>query len=240
MSLGRRLPGAEVAERSLRSLERAAMSELRRRLEAVDDPYLAALSAASAMQQHTDNGRVTTAEAGRYEVRDAVAVVPAGQGAAEPLRAAMAELLNRSIGLAADRAREYLYAIILRQLTPDEARILAALADGAPYPVLDVTERTNLGGAGRTVLRNASTVGKAAGVTLLDQAPHYVTRLVGLGLADIEGEIGSLETQYEILMTDNVVRAAEASVKRARFVRRSLRISTLGAQFWQACDPAGH
>jgi hypothetical protein len=61
----------------------------------------------------------------------------------------MAQLLNRSIGFGRQRAEEYLDAIILRQLTPDEVRILAALSSGSPFPLIDVAERTNLGGAGR-------------------------------------------------------------------------------------------
>nr|WP_246257017.1 Abi-alpha family protein [Amycolatopsis anabasis] len=223
-SLSKRLPGIDTAERGLRQLERTVLGELKKRLDEVDDPYLVALSAASTMHP---NG----AEPGK----DAVAVV----GAPEPLRAAMGELLNRSIGFGREQSREYLFAIILRQLTPDEARILSALSDGAPFPLIDVAERNALGGAGRFVLRNASTVGKSAGVSLLDQVPSYVTRLLGLGLADVDEEVPALETQYEILLTDDTVREAENSVKRAKFVRRSVRVSRLGAQFWAACDPAG-
>lgn len=236
LSLTRRLPGAEVAERGLREVERQLLTELRHRLEQVDDPYLAALSAASATRTTALNARPANAQPGGVEVGNPVAVVPARD--TEPLRAAMAELLQRSIGFGRDRAREYLYAIILRQLTPDEARILSALSDGSPHPVLDVIERTSLGGAGRVVLRNASTVGKAAGVSLLEEVPSYVTRLLGLGLAELEEEVASLATQYEILATDETVRAAERSVKRARFARRTVRVSPLGRQFWQACDPA--
>lgn len=236
LAIGRRLPGADVAERGLQSIERVALTELRRRLDDVDDPYHAALSQASAMT-HTENGRGQDPVTVRATT--IVPSVPSSLGQVEPLRAAMAELLNQSIGFGRDRARDYLYAVILRQLTPDEARILSALADGAPFPAIDVTERSALGGTGRVVLRNASTVGKSAGVSLLDHVPSYVTRLVGLGLADLGEEAAGLDTQYEILMTDETVRAAEESVKRARFVRRTVHISRLGIHFWRACDPTG-
>jgi len=224
-ALGRKLPGVETAERGVREVERQLLTELRRRLDEVDDPYHAALTAASAMNRPA-------------AVEATVTLVPARDNHGEPLRAAMAELLNHSIGFGRDRAREYFYAIILRQLTPDEARILSALSDGSPFPALDVVERTGLGGNGRVVLRNASTVGKAAGVSLPDQVPGYVTRLIGLGLVDLDEEVPSLETQYEILLTDETVREAEKHVKRAKFVRRTIHVSRLGAQFWQACDPA--
>jgi hypothetical protein len=228
-SFGKRLPGVGTAGRGIRQVERQLLGELRRRLDEVDDPYHVALTAASTMNLPATNG---------FESSSAITVVPARDGHGEPLRAAMAELLNRSIGFGRKKAEEYLYAIILRHLTPDEARILSALSGGSPFPLLDVAERISLGGAGRVVLRNASTVGKVAGVSLLDQVPSYLTRLIGLGLADIDEQARSLETQYEILMTDETVRQAENSVKRVKFVRRTVRISRLGAQFWEACDPA--
>ncbi|RJQ85986.1 Abi-alpha family protein [Amycolatopsis panacis] len=226
--LTRKLPGIDTAERGLRQVERGLLSELRRRLDEVDDPYHAALAAASAMNRSDSAGRVVEAS---------VMLVPSRERT-EPLRAAMAELLNHSIGFGRDRAREYLYAIILRQLTPDEARILAALSDGSPFPAVDVAERTGIGGTGRTVLRNASTVGKAAGVALPDQVPAYMTRLIGLGLVDLDEEVPALETQYEILLTDETVRAAEEQVKRCKVIRRTVHISRFGAQFWHACDPS--
>nr|WP_020669880.1 Abi-alpha family protein [Amycolatopsis nigrescens] len=221
-SLSKRIPGAEAAERGLRQVEKQVLGELRRRLDEVDDPYLAALTS----QSHDNDSGTSTA--------GSALVV----GEVEPLRAAMAELLNRSVEFTRERAREYLYALILRQLTPDEARILAALADGSPYPVIDVAERSGLG-VGQVVLRNASTVGKAAGVTLVEHTPGYLTRLIGFGLADLGDELPGLETQYEILLTDETVRAAESTVKRAKFLRGSVRLSRLGAQFWLACDPTG-
>ena len=225
-ALGPKQPRVETAERGVREVERPLLTQLRRRLDEVDDPYHAALTAASAMNRAAVPREAT------------VTLVPVRDNHAEPLRAAMAELLNHSIGFGRERAREYFYAIILRQLTPDEARILSALSDGSPFPALDVVERTGLGGNGRVVLRNASTVGKAAGVSLPDQVPGYVTRLIGLGLVDLDEEVPSLETQYEILMTDETVREAEKHVRRAKFVRRTIHVSRLGAQFWQACDPS--
>lgn len=234
-SVGKHLPGVHAAERGLRSAERLALTELHRRLDLVDDPYRAALGEASAMTRHGTNGsrESTSAES------DATGALALESGATErePLRAAMAELLNHSIGFGTDRAREYLYAMLLRQLTPDEARIVASLADGSTYPAVDVVERTGLRGGGRVILRNASTVGKSAGVSLPEAVPAYLTRLAGLGLVHVDEEATEMETQYEILLTDSTVRDAQDSVKRPRTVRRSVHLSTLGARFWAACDP---
>lgn len=235
-SVGKRLPGVHAAERGLRSAERAMLTELHRRLDEVDDPYRAALSQASAMTRHSGNGKSAQGAAASRDIANTVTVVPA-EANDEPLRAAMAELLNHSIGFGADRAREYLYALILRQLTPDEARILAALSDGSPFPSVDVAERSALGGTGRVLLRNASTVGKSAGVSLLDAVPAYLTRLIGLGLVETDEEAPAMATQYEILLTDATVRAAEESANRPRVIRHTVHLSAMGAEFWRACDP---
>lgn len=211
VSLGRRLPGVDNATEGLRVIERQVLSTLRKRLDEVDDPYVVALSAASGTEPDGAGPLVVTAE---------------------PLRAAMKELLDRSVTFDRERAREYLYVTVLRQLTPDEARILAVLARGGAYPAADV-----VGKGERILLRNASTVGNAAGVTLLDEVPSYLTRLAGLGLIDITGAESALSSQYEILATDELVRAASAAAKRVRLVRRTVRVSRFGARFWAACDP---
>ena len=212
ISLTRRLPGVGNAGEGLCLVEHQLLSTLRRRLDEVDDPYVVALSAAST--EHTANGSGSLVVAG------------------EPLRTAMKELLDRSIGFDHERAREYLYATVLRQLTPDEARIIAVLADGQPYPAVDVVARGN-----RVLLRNASTVGAAAGVTLPDEVPSYLTRLAGLGLVEISDELPELSSQYEILATDEVVRVATEGARRVKLVRNTVRLSRFGARFWAACDP---
>lgn len=143
----------------------------------------------------------------------------------------MKELLDSSADADRQQALDELYGAVLRRLTADEARILAVLANGDPFPVVDVVTRQ------ATPLRNASTVGEAAGVTLRDEVPSYLARLIGLGLLERDGERAELGPQYEILATDELVRAAAATGRRARLVRGTVRISPFGARFWAACDP---
>lgn len=173
---------------------------------------------------------------------DGVTLVRPVNGQVEPLRAGMAELLNRSANADAARAIEYLHSTILRHLVPDEARILAALADGTPRPAVDVVVRTTLGGVQGIVLRNASSVGKHAGVAAPEYVPAYLTRLYRMGMVDIGDEDPALADEYDILLTDQLVRDAEERARQARkgaarIVRRTVAISDLGGRFWQASDP---
>jgi hypothetical protein len=156
---------------------------------------------------------------------------------AEPLRVVMAELLERSVTDTRAESEEYLFASVLRQLLPDEARIIAALADGSAHAVVDVETR-----AGWTVLANASSVGRTAGVTLPGNVPVYLGRLLGFGLVELGAADSALSLHYELLLTDETVRAAEARAKesgRPRHIRRSVRLSELGKRFWAACEPGG-
>jgi Abortive infection alpha len=163
---------------------------------------------------------------------------PSALPAASPpdrIRREMANLLDTSTD--ETRAREHLYATVLAQLAPDEARILSVLADGTPFPVLDLTARSAFGRSGRVLLRGASTVGKAAGVALPGHVPAYVTRLHALGLVEISDEDRSLDTQYDVLGTDETVVEAAGRASRTGFTRRTLRITDLGADLWRACAP---
>lgn len=221
-SLRKHLPGIDTAGKRWHSFEQKALGELRRRLESSSDPYLATITQSGRAARHgTDIPAMTTTES------------------SEPLRKGMAELLNRSADLDHVGARDYLYTLVLRQLAPDEARILSVLSDGSPFPLIDVIERNKLGKPDEVVLRNASTIGEAAGVSLVDHVPGYVTRLIAFGLADVGAAAPSLSTQYEILLADDSVRTASRSVRRAGIRRQTVRISRFGLSFWQACDPAG-
>ncbi|HEX4222240.1 MAG TPA: Abi-alpha family protein [Pseudonocardiaceae bacterium] len=226
----RALPGGELVEEQARRWERAAVREIRRRLEPADTTpgFAWRPFGSSALDPKVDRTAI-----GDHEL---VTLVRPMNGHAEPLRAGMAELLNRSANSNAQASREFLYTAILRQLVPDEARIIAALADGAPRPLIHVAVRTAIGATSHTVLANASTVGKNAGVASPELVPTYVTRLYQLGLADIGEEDPDLGDQYDILLTDPTVRAAAAEAKRPRFLRHTVRISALGRMFWAECD----
>ncbi|HWN33339.1 MAG TPA: Abi-alpha family protein [Pseudonocardia sp.] len=149
------------------------------------------------------------------------------------------ELLGASIDADTAGSRDELYRSLLLRLVPDEARILAELAGGAPYPLVHVQSRAN---GGRTVLSNASTVGRAAGVQVTDAVSTYVAHLRTLGLAEEGPSDDSLSVQYDILLGEPGVRSAEEEARvtgrlGVRVIRRTLRISSLGRELWRACRP---
>ena len=157
------------------------------------------------------------------------------QGESPP--ALMAALLERSLGQDTEASRRDVHLSILRQLVPDEARILAALAEGARAPLVHVLPRAG----GDRILENASLIGRTAALTLPSMTPAYVTHLRALGLVETGPEDPEDKQGYEMLMADRAVRAAmkegELSKLPARVVRRTVVLSARGRELWEACRP---
>ena len=217
--LARRLPGGAALQREVQRFQDAALNEVRRILDVPE----------GGVQSVT-----------REEAR-AMLLVQNSHGP-EPLRDAMSELLERSVETNRSTSREYLFGTIMSQLVPDEARILAALSDGSPFAVIDVVGKHLGRSATRTVLANASTVGRSSGVANPENVPTYLSRLHNLGLVEFGAPDDSIAMQFDILAADPAVQAAEASVEArglgsARQVRKTVTMSALGKQFWAASDP---
>ncbi len=221
--LARQLPGAHAVEREAQRLQNVAAREVRRLLEIPPTPLAVTVPSED---EHRAITLIQTAEPGRA-----------------PLRNAMGELLERSVTGTRTSSRDYLYATIISQLVPDEARILAALADGTRYAAGDLVTRGRGRNGQRTVVANASTVGRAVGVGTPDNVPTYLTRLRNFGLVDFGPEDESLGTQYDILGADDTVRrprdaAGSARSTAMRLVRKTVAISSFGRDFWSASDPS--
>jgi hypothetical protein len=150
----------------------------------------------------------------------------------------LGSLLERALFYSPDDSRHALYRALLEALVPDEARILAALSDGSAYPVIHIAEPTGTGG-NVTVLANASTVGRVAGVSVPTYTPLYLTRMLQLGLVAIGPEGPStMANDYEILLADDEVNIAQAKARRgirgARVIKRTVSITALGRELWEA------
>jgi hypothetical protein len=224
LRVARRVPVVDAVEQQAQRLRRTAAAQLVKLLEiSPGNPPPA---------PRTEDYRLRTPDAGAD---------------LEPLRTAMTELLERSTDPDRTRSRDYLFATLVSQLVPDEARILAQLATGGTYAVVDVVAKQLGRSPSRTVLSNMSTVGAAAGLSAPANTPTYVTRLHSLGLVDIApaGESADrIADQFDRLGADVDVRRARTEIERSRggsakVVRHTLRLSALGREFWSACAPSG-
>jgi len=154
-------------------------------------------------------------------------------------RVLMAALLSRSLQADTEAGRRDFYVSLLTQLLPDEARIIAALAEGTPAPLVHVLRRAN----GEPVLENASIIGRTAALTIPSLTPSYVTRLRSLGLVEVGPEDPEQRLDYELLLADRAIRdalkAGEMGKVPAKLQRRTLRLSPRGRGLWEAARPTG-
>lgn len=216
----RRIPGGDFAERQLERVEARIVQRLKARLDAADQSMQASVFAIS---------------------------VPARQRGTAP-GGRPGNLLRRLLERSQEprtkqQAEAEYFTQLLREMVPDEARILAALSDSVSYPVIDVLTASRFSIVARPVVECVSSVGKSAGVQAPDLAPDYVRHLRRLGLVDIVSQQTSDEQQYQILETDSEVRravdAAHKGGQRAQILRRSIRMSAVGGRLWSACKISG-
>jgi hypothetical protein len=220
--IAKQLPGVTVVEQQAQRLRQAAAGELTRLL---DGPQ----------------GFFTS---GSPEDQRVMMLVQNAGTDPEPLRTAMSELLDRSVGESGGQGREYLFGTIVSQLVPDEARILAALSLDTPVAAVDVVAKQVGRSTTRVVLANVSTVGSGAGVAVPENTATYLARLHGFGLIEFGPAGDDLNDQFAALNGDAAVTAAKARIERdklgsAKVVRKRVTLSALGREFWSACAPRG-
>lgn len=148
----------------------------------------------------------------------------------------LADLLARAGQQSTSDAESAVLEALVDDLVPDEARIIAALAARGWSPLVHVEARrpddVHLG------LRNASLIGRQAGVALARLTPLYVTRLLERGLVRLTPARDGVADDYEVLLADpdvlDAVRAAGRGPLGARVVRNGIELSVLGQDLW-AC-----
>jgi len=221
----RRLPGADLAQEQLRKAEKAVFATLKDRMD-----------------------RATGANGAEH---DATATPPPRRPRVErtymlplpqPPSRMFADLLQMAVDQTKPQAYDHLFAAILRELVPDEARIIAALSDGSRHAIIQLHSGTLMGSAQSRslVMGNVNAIAKTAGAMLHESGHYYVSRLRRLGLIDIGPEDPQLLVQYQLLENSSEVRQTIASIEskprqRARITRETLRLSVMGQQLWKAC-----
>jgi len=214
-----KLPGGAIVQEQIDKVEKRVLGELKARLDRL--------------------------EGGSEQTVQVVAFSMETQGAHTPTRDLRepAEMLRELLAISSEQSKEQAelayYSSLLRNLLPDEARILSAVSDGGVYPLITLVALSKLGIQSHVVLENTCSVGRAAGVQLPEMTRGYIQRLMAAGLVETGPEDYALTTKYEILETDDVLRKLvsqmKASGQRSQIKRRVLKISELGRNLWEAC-----
>lgn len=211
----RRLPGGSFIKEQMDRVEHLALGELKQRLDRLEQTPSVSVLAVAVSNPHRERGD------------DAPGML-------------LRHLQQQSGEQNREQAVDAYYSALLRNMVPDEVRILAALSDGSSYPMIHLQATSGLGLAATPVIEYVSTVGRAAGVLAVELTPLYVRQLAAWGLTESEPEDMAQRVAYEILETDDNVRRAvnriESRGERSRVIRRCLRISDYGLALWNRCQ----
>lgn len=212
-ALIRRLPGVAQAEQVLGQVERLVTQTLAERVaDGMTEVQHAARSSLARIDDPADHRPP-----------------PPGQ--------VLADLLSRGMDQSSREANAEALVRIVDQLVPDEAKILASLA-GRPAALTDVEVRSGLGRDVEVVLSAQTNLGQAAGLRSRALAASYVRHLLELGLVEVGPEDETLGVDYELIEAGHDVRSTIAALEEGRrrphAVRRTLRLSPLGALLWQS------
>jgi abortive infection alpha-like protein len=153
------------------------------------------------------------------------------------------------------------FLAILRQLTPDEVRLISQFQHDGPYPLLTVGARYKFGGPLSTELRHFSRLGLLAGCEQVARVPLYIDNLCRLGLTELRPvRIADDTRMFRALEDSAEVKAAIARVEArqppplasakqdhagrdddgnqvvADLQRKALYVTSFGRQFYEACE----
>lgn len=163
-------------------------------------------------------------------------VEPVEPDPADRLRRSGEDLLRRSRDVWEDDSRHPAFAGILRDLAPDEARILVLLLKDGPQPSVDVVKSSVLGLRGtRMVARGLTMIGPRASVRYDYVVPQYLNNLTRLGLVWQSSEPVHDLLRYQVVEAQPDVIDAVRSVRGARIQRRSIHLTPFGQDFARAC-----
>ncbi len=164
----------------------------------------------------------------------------AGQN--DELRDMFANLLSTSMDLDTASSAHPAFVEIIKQLSPDEARILKYLAKDykVAVPMLDV-RRIKAGEDGYiTLIRNFTLLGQLAGCDHSYLVQSYVDNLCRLEICIAPESYIIDESFYEPLENDATIRSIVEDATKVegittKFHRHLLEVTTFGRQFIHAC-----
>lgn len=209
------VPGGTYLREQIHGVESAALSRLKERLEQMDN-------------------------AGSSQVYSTVTAASGSNTAALSLADRYQLLMDRSMNQTPESALEAFYQQLLQELVPDEARLLNVATGGHRIAISHLELSTRKGPAGRA-LAYLSRAGNEAGVMRNELTPLYLQHLQSMGLLDLGPEDSESGNKYEMLENESIVRKTMDKIGKdrtykAKLVRESLVLSSLGEAFLAACN----
>lgn len=147
------------------------------------------------------------------------------------------ELLRRSTQLD-DPDEHPAMAMIMREMSPDEARIVRFLGETGPHAVIDVIAHNPMTRKRREMVHNYSLVGREAGCIRPANAPIYLDNLSRLGIVAIRPYRLRSQRNYDLLTCQPEVqdiRKPEGRLVRLKVVHKGIELSDFGKELFRNC-----
>ena len=153
-----------------------------------------------------------------------------------------ANLLAASMDRLTSNSAHPSFVEILKQLTPDEAKILKYFTHQIPFPILRIRrEQTGAQRGGTDLYPYFSTLGEQSGCEHPSNTPAYLDNLTRLGLIQIpEIYEYTAPNVYNVLENHPIVLHLKESVEKQKdadikIIRRGVIVTQLGKQFISIC-----
>ncbi|MGN5098250.1 DUF4393 domain-containing protein [Aeromonas veronii] len=161
------------------------------------------------------------------------------------LREMYANLVAASMNVITTNEAHPAFVDIIKQLTPDEARILKLFTTQSTFPLLDVNKLVTVHGHSGTghirMLHNFSLIGIKANCERPNDAPIYIDNLCRLGLAEVLSGIKLFSSKlYEELESSDEINQIklthrETSPDSIQIVRGGIKLTEFGNRFCKIC-----
>jgi len=163
-------------------------------------------------------------------------------GHEESLRDMYANLLAAAMDKSTATGAHPAFVEIIKQLTSDEAKLIAYLMEPLPFPLVTVRiEDHDYQKGGFDFSMNVSLLGEKAGLEVCPLVPSYLDNLSRLGLIFIQNDFsyidGNLYTELENSEKVRLIQQPELLEPGQGFKlrRRAVQITNLGKQFGKVC-----
>lgn len=156
----------------------------------------------------------------------------------------LSELYANLLATSMDKATAYRahpgFVDMIKNMSPDEARIMQFLAVSGDQPLVDIKVIVNEQGHFRTPHRHVSLIGIKAGCEHPSLSANYLDNLARLGLIAIPDRYLTLDALYEEIENFPQIKQIREDLGRQKEVRVELErlkveVTDLGKQFIRAC-----
>jgi hypothetical protein len=157
------------------------------------------------------------------------------------LRELYANLLAASLDKQTATIAHPAFVEVIKQLSPDEARLMKLFAVDRPFPIITVRAESDEGKGGKDILARVSLLGLEAHCQHPELTPAYLDNLSRLGLIEIPPMVAYTDANvYKALEEHRQVVATRAQIdstpqRKSSVSRHGAFVTQLGRHFISAC-----